>query len=47
MTGTLNEIIADNITGAASATYKIFEHGYYDINFRHIEAFVWMWVLAQ
>ncbi len=43
----LNEIIADNITGAASAIYKIFEHGYYDINFRHIEAFVWMWVLAQ
>ncbi len=43
----LNEIIADNITGAASATYKIWEHGYYDINFRHIEAFVWMWVLAQ
>jgi len=43
----LNEIIADNITGAASAIYKIFEHGYYDINFRHIEAFVWLWVLAQ
>ncbi len=43
----LNEIIADNITGAASATYKIFEHGYYDINFRHIEAFVWTWVLPS
>ena len=35
----LSEVISDNITGAANAKVVITEHGFYDINVRHLEAF--------
>jgi hypothetical protein len=35
----LSEVIADNITGAANAEFKIFEHGYYDTNILHPQSF--------
>lgn len=35
----LSEVIADNITGAASGLFKIIEHAMYDTNVRHIESF--------
>ena len=35
----LSEVIADPYTGAAVATYKIYEHSFWDINVRHIESF--------
>lgn len=35
----LSEVIADPYTGAANALFKITEHAFYDIAFRHIECF--------
>ena len=35
----LSELIADPITGAASNVMNFWEHGYYDINNRHVESF--------
>ncbi len=43
----LNETIADNITGAAQAQYKITEHGYYDTAIRHLESWSVMFVLPS
>ncbi len=43
----LNEIIPDNITGAAQAKYIITEHGYYDTQVRHLECFNAMFVLPS
>jgi len=36
----LSEVIVDPYTGAANATINITEHAFYDINFRHIAAFI-------
>ena len=43
----LNEVVADNITGAANAQYKITEHAYYDTNIRHLECFCVAFVLPS
>jgi len=36
----LSEVIVDPYTGAANAVVNITEHGFYDVNFRHIQSFV-------